>query len=124
MNSPLRRSTLLLSDSRVLAGPTGPANIVESGTVTNVRGTIGMARVVGAAGLAAPDTLGGMPVYDLTIQLGSAFGELPVTTDSLSNSSPVLVNGVATVPEPAPSLLVAAGLVALAAIRRRSPGNA
>jgi len=144
----------LLSGNLIQAVVTVAPIVLESGTATNVRGTIAMARgaatdsatsqfffnvqdnpaldgnyavfgrVVGAEGLAALDTLGGVPVYDFRVQLGSAFGELPVTTDSLSNSSPVLVNGVATVPEPAPSLLVAAGLVALAAIRRRSPGNA
>lgn len=150
----IQRGGYLLTGNLIEPVVTGSPIVLESGTATNVRGTIAMARgaatdsatsqyffnvqdspalngnyavfgrVVGAQGLAALDTLGGVPVYDCSVALGSAFGELPLTSNSLSPSSLVLVNGVAPVPEPAPSLLVAAGLVALAAIRHRSPGNA
>jgi cyclophilin family peptidyl-prolyl cis-trans isomerase len=74
--------------------------------------------VVGAAGLAALDAIGAVPVYDCTVQLGAAFSELPLTAPSLDASSLVMVNSV---PEPQPSVMIlaAAGLTAVAFARRR-----
>ncbi len=89
-----------ISANQVLSIPTNAPIILESGSVGNIRGTIAMARgaatnsatsqfffnvqsnpaldgnyavfgnVVGAAGLAALDAIGAVPVYDCTAQLG------------------------------------------------------
>ncbi len=139
----------LLSGSSVLAVATDPPIILESGTFTNVRGTIAMARgsapdsatsqyffnlqnnpaldgnyavfgnVVGSAGLAFLDAIGGVPVYDASVQLGPAFSELPLTNPSLAPSSLVVINSVAVVPEPATTLPAAIGLAAALAWRRK-----
>lgn len=138
-----------ISANQLLSIPTNAPIILESGSVGNVRGTIAMARgaatdsatsqfyfnvqsnpaldgnyavfgnVVGNPGLAALDAIGAVPVYDCTVQLGAAFGELPLTAPSLDVTSLVMVNGVAVVPEPSPLLLAAAGLAAVAIARRR-----
>lgn len=138
----------LLSGNQIFSVPTNAPIVLESGTATNVRGTIAMARgaatdsattqfffnvqsnpaldgnyavfgrVVGAEGLAALDTLGLVPVYNLSQQFGSAFGEVPLTVATLEPSSLVLVNSVAAVPEPSTLLLAAVGLAAVTARRR------
>jgi peptidyl-prolyl cis-trans isomerase A (cyclophilin A) len=130
----------LLSGNQILSVPTNAPIVLESGTATNVRGTIAMARgaatdsattqfffnvqsnpalngnyavfgrVVGAEGLAALDTIGLVPVYDLSQQFGSAFGEVPLTVATLEPSSLVLVNSVTAVPEPSTLLLAAVGV--------------
>ena len=140
----------LLSGNQILSVPTNAPIVLESGTATNVRGTIAMARgaatdsattqfffnvqsnpalngnyavfgrVVGAEGLAALDTLGLVPVYDLSQQFGSAFGEVPLTVATLEPSSLVLVNSVTAVPEPSTLLLA---IVGLAAALRRGPSR-
>lgn len=139
----------VLAGSQLLPVSTNAPIVLESGTATNVRGTIAMARgaatdsatsqyffniqdnpalngnyavfgqVVGAAGLAALDAIGAVPVYDASTQLGAAFSELPLTSPSLDPASLVLVNSVTAVPEPAPMLLAVAGLAAAATARRR-----
>lgn len=53
--------------------------------------------VVGDAGLAAIDLLGGVPVFDASVQLGPAFGELPLTSPSLDPGSLVIVSSVTIV---------------------------
>lgn len=123
-----------VSANQLLSIPTSAPIILESGGVGNVRGTIAMARgaatdsatgqfffnvqsnaaldgnyavfgnVVGIAGLAALDAIGTVPVYDCTVQLGAALGELPLTAPSLDVASFVMVNSVAVVPEPSPLL--------------------
>ena len=137
-----------VSANQLLSIPTSAPIILESGSVGNVRGTIAMARgaatdsatsqfffnlqsnaaldgnyavfgnVVGTAGLAALDAIGAVPVYDCTVQLGTPFGELPLTAPSLDVASFVMVNSVAVVPEPSSLLLAAAGLAAMAFARR------
>jgi cyclophilin family peptidyl-prolyl cis-trans isomerase len=139
----------LLSGGQLLPVTTDPPIVLESGTATNVRGTIAMARgsaptsatsqfffnvqsnpaldgnyavfgnVVGAAGLAAIDAIGAVPVYDVSVQLGAAFSELPLLNPSLDPSSVVLVQSVNVVPEPTTLALTIAGLTAAAACRRR-----
>lgn len=139
----------LLSGNQLLPVASNAPIVLESGTATNVRGTIAMARgaatdsatsqyffniqdnpalngnyavfgrVVGAAGLAALDAIGGVPAYDYSEDLGPAFGELPLTNSSLVASSLVLVNSVATVPEPSTMLVAVVGIAAAAAVRRR-----
>ena len=139
-----------ISANQLLSIPTNAPIILESGSVGNIRGTIAMARgaatnsatsqfffnvqsnpaldgnyavfgnVVGAAGLAALDAIGAVPVYDCTAQLGSAFGEMPLTAPSLDATSVVMVNSVVPVPEPSPLMLAAAGLAAAAFARRRA----
>ena len=139
----------LLSSGSLLPVTTDPPIVLESGTATNVRGTIAMARgsapasatsqfffnvqsnpaldgnyavfgnVVGAAGLAAIDAIGAVPVYDVSVQLGAAFSELPLLNPSLDPSSVVLVQSVNVVPEPTTLALAIAGLTAAAACRRR-----
>lgn len=143
----------LLSGNQILSVPTNAPIVLESGTATNVRGTIAMARgaatdsatsqfffniqdnpalngnyavfgrVVGTDGLAALDAIGAVPVYDCTVQLGAGFSELPLTAPSLDPSSLVLVNSVTSVPEPSAFALAAAGLVAAALSRRRTALN-
>lgn len=138
-----------LSANQLLSIPTAAPIVLESGTASNVRGTIAMARgaatdsatsqfffnvqsnpaldgnyavfgaVVGAEGLAALDALGAIPVYDCSVQLGQAFNELPLLAPSLDASSLVMVNSVVAVPEPTTLGLAAAGLVSLACLRRR-----
>jgi cyclophilin family peptidyl-prolyl cis-trans isomerase len=108
--------------------------------VANVRGTIAMARttdpnsatsgwffnvtdnpgldfnyaVFGAitdpAGLAVMDAIAALPVYDLSQQLGPAFSELPL----INESSLVVFNGIAPVPEPSTLALAGVGLAAAA----------
>ena len=142
-------SGYFISANQVLSIPTNAPIILESGSVGNVRGTIAMARgaatdsatsqfffnvqsnsaldgnyavfgnVVGAAGLAALDAIGAVPVYDCTVQLGAAFSELPLTAPSLDAASVVMVNSVVPVPEPSPLVLAAIGLAAAAFARRR-----
>ena len=139
-----------ISSNQLLSIPTNAPIILESGSVGNIRGTIAMARgaatnsatsqfyfnvqsnpaldgnyavfgnVVGATGLAALDAIGAVPVYDCTAQLGSAFGEMPLTAPSLDATSVVMVNSVVPVPEPSPLMLAAAGLAAAAFARRRA----
>lgn len=139
----------LLSGNQLLPVTTGSSIVLESGTATNVRGTIAMARgaatdsatsqyffniqdnpalngnyavfgrVVGAEGLAALDAIGAVQVYDCTVQLGSAFAELPLLAASLDASSLVLVNSVTAVPEPSTMVLAAIGLAVAAARWRR-----
>lgn len=141
----------LLSGNQLLPVATNAPIVLESGTATNVRGTIAMARgaatdsatsqyffniqdnpalngnyavfgrVMGPAGLAALDAIGGVTVYDCTVQLGSAFGELPLLAESLQPSSLVLVNSVTAVPEPSTVVLASVGLAAAASagLRRR-----
>jgi cyclophilin family peptidyl-prolyl cis-trans isomerase len=139
----------LLSGGSLLPVTTDPPIVLESGSATNVRGTIAMARssapnsatsqfffnvqsnpaldgnyavfgnVVGAAGLAAIDAIGAVPVYDVSVQLGAAFSELPLLNPSLDPSSVVLVQSVNVVPEPTTLALTIAGLTAAAACRRR-----
>ena len=139
----------LLSGGQLLPVTTDPPIVLESGSATNVRGTIAMARtsapnsatsqfffnvqsnpaldgnyavfgnVVGAAGLAAIDAIGAVPVYDVSVQLGAAFTELPLLNPSLDPSSVVLVQSVNVVPEPTTLALSIAGLTAAAACRRR-----
>ena len=144
----------LLSGNQILSVPTNPPIVLESGTATNVRGTIAMARgaatdsatsqfffniqnnpvldgnyavfgrVVGADGLTALDAIGAVSVYDCSVQLGAAFNELPLTAPSLDASSLVLVNGIAVVPEPSTLALTAAGLAMAAISRRRGAARA
>ncbi|MGI9178262.1 MAG: peptidylprolyl isomerase [Pirellulales bacterium] len=134
----------LLSGYQILPVATSAPIVLESGTTTNVRGTIAMARgaatdsatsqyffnvqnnpalngnyavfgrVVGVEGLAALDTIGAVPVYDVSVQLGLAFSELPLTSPSLDPSSLVMVNSVAAVPEPSATMLAAFGIAAAA----------
>jgi len=142
----------VLAGSQLLSVVTNAPIVLESGTATNVRGTIAMARgaatdsatsqfffnvqdnpalngnyavfgrVVGADGLTALDAIGAVPVYDCTVQLGAVFNELPLTAPSIDPSSLVLVNGVTAVPEPSTLALAAAGLAAVA-FHRRPAGN-
>ena len=139
----------LLSSGSLLPVTTDPPIVLESGSATNVRGTIAMARtsapnsatsqfffnvqsnpaldgnyavfgnVVGAAGLAAIDAIGAVPVYDVSVQLGAAFSELPLLNPALDPSNVVLVQSVNVVPEPTTLALTIAGLTAAAACRRR-----
>jgi len=139
----------VLSGATIASVATNPPIVLESGTATNVRGTIAMARgaatdsatsqyffnvqsnpalngnyavfgrVVGAEGLAALDAIGLVPVYDLSAQFGPAFGEVPPTVATLEPSSLVLVNSVTAVPEPSTLLLAVVGL-AVAIHRGRS----
>lgn len=136
----------VLSGLTIASVATNPPIVLESGTATNVRGTIAMARgaatdsatsqyffnvqsnpalngnyavfgrVVGAEGLAALDAIGLVPVYDLSAKFGPAFGEVPLTVATLEPSSLVLVNGITAVPEPSTLLLAAVGVAA--AVRR------
>lgn len=138
-----------LVGNQLLTVVTDPPIILESGTFTNARGTIAMARgaatdsatsqyffnvqdnpaldgnyavfgnVVGAVGLAVLDTIGGVPVYDASVQLGPAFTELPLLNPSLDPSNLVMVNSVVAVPEPSTILLTAVGIAAAACGRRR-----
>ena len=139
----------LLPGVSLLPVTTDPPIVLESGTATNVRGTIAMARtsapnsatsqfffnvqsnpaldgnyavfgnVVGAAGLAAIDALGAVTAYNASVQLGAAFSELPLLNPSLDPSNVVLVQSVNAVPEPTTLALAIAGLTAAAACRRR-----
>jgi peptidyl-prolyl cis-trans isomerase A (cyclophilin A) len=144
----------LLSGNQILSVSTNPPIVLESGTATNVRGTIAMARgtatdsatsqfffniqnnpaldgnyavfgrVVGADGLTALDAIGAVSVYDCSVQLGAAFNELPLTAPSLDPSSLVIVNGIATVPEPSTLALTVTGLAIAAISRRRGAARA
>jgi peptidyl-prolyl cis-trans isomerase A (cyclophilin A) len=144
----------LLSGNQILSVPTSPPIVLESGTATNVRGTIAMARgtatdsatsqyffniqnnpaldgnyavfgrVVGADGLTALDAIAAVTVYDVSAQLGPAFNELPLTAPSLDPSSLVIVNSVTAVPEPSTLALAAAGLATAAVHRRRGTARA
>ena len=139
----------LLSSGSLLPVTTDPPIVLESGSATNVRGTIAMARtsapnsatsqfffnvqsnpaldgnyavfgnVVGATGLAAIDAIGAVPVYDVSVQLGAAFSELPLLNPALDPSNVVLVQSVNVVPEPTTLALTIAGLTVAAACRRR-----
>jgi cyclophilin family peptidyl-prolyl cis-trans isomerase len=139
----------LLSGGSLLPVTTDPPIVLESGSATNVRGTIAMARssapnsatsqfffnvqsnpaldgnyavfgnVVGAAGLAAIDAIGAVPVYDASVQLGALFTELPLLNPALDPSNVVLVQSVNVVPEPTTLALAIAGLTAAACRRRR-----
>ncbi len=128
---------------------TFPPLVFESGTFTNARGTIAMARgaaldsatsqfyfnvqdnpaldgnyavfgsITGPEGLATLDAIGAVDVYDVSPQLGPVFSELPLTAPSLQQSSLVMVNRVQAVPEPSTIALAAVGAVALAFARPR-----
>jgi peptidyl-prolyl cis-trans isomerase A (cyclophilin A) len=140
-----------LANNSVNPIATVPPIILESGTATNVRGTIAMARgaatdsatsqfffnvqsnpaldgsyavfgnVIGATGLAALDAIGAVPVYDASPQLGPAFAELPLTAPSLAAGSLVLVNSVAVVPVPEPTSALLAAAGLAAAAFARRP---
>lgn len=138
-----------LEDLTIFPITTNASIPLESDSPSNVRGTIAMARaaaldsatsqfffnvqdntgldgsyavfgsVVGTAGLAALDAIAGLTVYDASVDIGPAFGELPLLQPALQVSSLVVVSSVAVVPEPSGLLLAACGVAAVAAYRCR-----
>ena len=71
-------------------------------------------------GLTVIDAIAGVPVYDVSEQLGPAFAELPLSAPSLQASSLVIVNNVAAVPEPSTLALAVGGIgLVIAAARRK-----
>lgn len=138
-----------LVGNSLFAITTNPPIVFESGTSTNLRGTIAMARgaeldsatsqfyfnvqdnpgldggyavfgkVVGPEGLAVIDAIGALPAYNATEQLGPAFGELPLLNPELTTENVVLINRVEAVPEPSTVVLAAVGLATALVVRRR-----
>ncbi|MFM9059346.1 MAG: peptidylprolyl isomerase [Planctomycetaceae bacterium] len=132
---------------------TNPPIVFESGTYTNLRGTIAMARGAGldtatsqfffnvqdnpaldgnyavfgkvsnAESLGVLDTIGSLPVYNLSDQLSPVFAETPLVPFE-GNLYFMQVNRVEAVPEPSTMVLAAVGLAAAVLVRRRHPGRA
>lgn len=132
---------------------TNPPIVFESGTYTNVRGTIAMARgggfdtatsqfffnvqdnpaldgnyavfgkVSNAESLGVLDTIGSVPVYDASPYIGPTFSQLPLLAPELAPQYLVKVNRVEAVPEPSTIVLAAVGLAAAVVVRRRRPGR-
>lgn len=115
----------VLADTQILPVATDPPIPLEAGTA-NLRGTIAMARtsdpntatsqwyfnvtdnpgldfdyavfgrVIGT-GLDVIDTIGAVPVYDASVQLGPTFSELPLIEPLLQPQSLVLVDNVSII---------------------------
>lgn len=69
--------------------------------------------------LSVLDSLGAVPRVDASATLGGGFAELPLLQPALAVPNLLVVNSVTIVPEPASSVLGAAGLVAMLSLRRR-----
>jgi cyclophilin family peptidyl-prolyl cis-trans isomerase len=70
-------------------------------------------------GISVIEAIGAVPVYDLTVQLGATFSELPLLNPALEPQNLVMVNSIVPVPEPTTVALALTGLLGLAALRRR-----
>lgn len=131
---------------------TNPPIVFESGTFTNLRGTIAMARgveldtatsqfyfnvqdnpalngnyavfgkVANGESLAVLDAIGALPVANLSGQLGPVFAETPLIVVDNTGYF-VTVSRVQAVPEPSTMALAAIGLAAAVVVRRRQPGR-
>lgn len=138
-----------IEGSTIFPIATNPPIGLEMPSPSNLRGTIAMARgeeldsatsqfyfnvqdnpgldgayavfgsVVGTAGLAALDALAGLEAFNLSSQLGPAFGEMPLIPVGPELYQTVFVSSVAVVPEPSSLLLAACGVAAAAAYRCR-----
>jgi peptidyl-prolyl cis-trans isomerase A (cyclophilin A) len=51
-------------------------------------------------GISVIEAIGAVPVYDLTVQLGATFSELPLLNPALEPQNLVMVNSIVPVPEP------------------------
>ena len=51
-------------------------------------------------GISVIEAIGAVPVYDLTVQLGATFSELPLLNPALEPQNLVMVNSIVAVPEP------------------------
>jgi cyclophilin family peptidyl-prolyl cis-trans isomerase len=51
-------------------------------------------------GISVIEAIGAVPVYDLSVQLGATFSELPLLNPALEPQNLVMVNSIVPVPEP------------------------
>lgn len=117
----------VISSNSLSAVATGAPIVLEAG-LANSRGTLAMARTserdsatsqwffnisgnpgldgnyavfggtIGSGGLSVLDALGSIPVYDVSVDLGSVFSELPLTQPALQAAYLVVVHNIAVVP--------------------------
>jgi len=72
------------------------------------------------AGMVVIDNIAAVQAYDVTVQLGSPFAELPLLAPALTPNNLVLVESVVAVPEPTTVALALSALVGIATLRRRA----
>lgn len=73
--------------------------------------------VIGATGLSVIDAIAAVNVYNMSVDLGPAFSELPLVPTGPTSATFVFINSVTRVPEP--SALVMVGLAAAGIATRR-----
>ena len=62
-------------------------------------------------GISVIEAIGAVPVYDLTVQLGATFSELPLLNPVLEPQNLVMVNSIVAVPEPGTLALALTGVL-------------
>jgi|LakMenEpi03Aug12_release.lakeMendotaPanAssembly.Ray.scaffolds.fasta_scaffold07510_9 cyclophilin family peptidyl-prolyl cis-trans isomerase len=70
-------------------------------------------------GLSVIDAIAVVPSYDVSVQLGSPFSELPLTAPALEVGSLVVINSITAVPEPSALMMVGCAILGLATRRER-----
>jgi len=62
-------------------------------------------------GISVIEAIGAVPVYDLSVQLGATFSELPLLNPALEPQNLVMVNSIVPVPEPGTLALALIGVL-------------
>lgn len=62
-------------------------------------------------GISVIEAIGAVPVYDLSVQLGATFSELPLLNPALEPQNLVMVNSIVPVPEPGTLALALTGVL-------------
>jgi peptidyl-prolyl cis-trans isomerase A (cyclophilin A) len=69
-------------------------------------------------GISVLEAIGAVPVYDLTVQLGATFSELPLLNPTLEPQNLVMVNSIVPVPEPGTLALALTAMLLASGFRK------